>query len=154
MLFRSEVFTHPWFIATLFDAYWAFIAFYVWVAWKEQSAAARVGWFVAIIALGNIAMAAYLLRELFAVPAAGPLDPSGSTLHRLRLNVAVDEAVIDSAADALVEGRVGRDLVFGGERLEVAGRVGGSVDVRNTEPGAEFRVRLPLAGVGEKATAI
>ena len=70
-----EVFTHPWFIATLFDAYWAFIAFYVWVAWKEQSAAARVGWFVAIIALGNIAMAAYLLRELFAVPAAGPLDP-------------------------------------------------------------------------------
>jgi hypothetical protein len=70
-----DVFTHPWFIATLFDAYWAFIAFYVWVAWKEQSAAARIGWFVAIIALGNIAMAAYLLRELFAVPADGPLDP-------------------------------------------------------------------------------
>ena len=70
-----EVFTHPWFIATLFDAYWAFIAFYVWVAWKEQSAAARIGWFVAIIALGNIAMAVYMLRELFAVPAGGPLDP-------------------------------------------------------------------------------
>lgn len=70
-----DVFTHPWFIATLFDAYWAFIAFYVWVAWKEQSAAARIGWFVAIIALGNIAMAVYLLRELFAVPADGPLDP-------------------------------------------------------------------------------
>jgi hypothetical protein len=70
-----EVFTHPWFIATLFDAYWAFIAFYVWVAWKEQSAAARIGWFVAIIALGNIAMAVYMLRELFSVPADGPLDP-------------------------------------------------------------------------------
>ena len=70
-----DVFTHPWFIATLFDAYWAFIAFYVWVAWKEQSAAARIGWFVAIIALGNIAMAVYMLRELFAVPANGPLDP-------------------------------------------------------------------------------
>ena len=70
-----DVFTHPWFIATLFDAYWAFIAFYVWVAWKEQSAAARIGWFVAIIALGNIAMAVYMLRELFAVPADGPLDP-------------------------------------------------------------------------------
>jgi hypothetical protein len=68
-----EVFTHPWFIATLFDAYWAFIAFYVWVAWKEQSLGARVLWFVAIIALGNIAMAAYMLRELFRVPAAGPL---------------------------------------------------------------------------------
>ena len=70
-----DVFTHPWFIATLFDAYWEFIAFYVWVAWKEQSAAARIGWFVAIIALGNIAMAVYMLRELFAVPADGPLDP-------------------------------------------------------------------------------
>lgn len=70
-----DVFTHPWFIATLFDAYWAFIAFYVWVAWKEQSAAARIGWFVAIIALGNIAMAVYMLRELFSVPADGPLDP-------------------------------------------------------------------------------
>ncbi len=67
------VWTHPWFIATLFDAYWAFVSFYVWVAWKEQSLAARVLWFVAIIALGNIAMAAYMLRELFSVPAAGPL---------------------------------------------------------------------------------
>ena len=70
-----EVLAHPWFIATLFDAYWAFVAFYVWVAWKEQSLAARVLWFVAIIALGNIAMAAYFLRELFRVPADGALDP-------------------------------------------------------------------------------
>jgi hypothetical protein len=69
-----EVFGHPWFIATLVDAYWAFIAFYVWVAWKEQSITARLLWFVAIIALGNIAMAAYFLRELFRVPVAGPLD--------------------------------------------------------------------------------
>lgn len=70
-----EVFTHPWFIATLFDAYWAFVTFYVWVAWKEDSLAARVLWFVALIALGNIAMAAYMLRELFATPASGPLAP-------------------------------------------------------------------------------
>lgn len=69
-----EVFTHPWFIATLFDAYWAFVAFYVWVAWKERSLAARLLWFVSILLLGNISMAAYLLRELFAVPASGPLD--------------------------------------------------------------------------------
>lgn len=62
-----EVFTHPWFIATLFDAYWAFIAFYVWVAWKEQTLAARVLWFVAIILLGNLAMATYLLIELFRI---------------------------------------------------------------------------------------
>ena len=71
---RSATFRDPWVIATLFDAYWAFVSFYVWVAWKEQSLAARVLWFIAIILLGNLAMAAYLLRELFAVSAAGPLD--------------------------------------------------------------------------------
>lgn len=69
------VFTHPWFIATLFDAYWAFIAFYVWVAWKEGSLPARILWFVTILLLGNISIAAYMLRELFAIPASGPLEP-------------------------------------------------------------------------------
>ncbi len=67
------VLTHPWFIATLFDAYWGFITFYVWVAWKEQSVAARVLWLVAIVGLGNIAMATYMLRELFRVPLGGEL---------------------------------------------------------------------------------
>lgn len=67
-----DVFTHPWFIATLADAYWAFIAFFVWVAWKEQSLAARLLWFVALIALGNLAIAAYLLTQLFRVSARDP----------------------------------------------------------------------------------
>ena len=62
-----EVYAHPWFIATLVDAYWAFLTFYVWAAWKEQSVAARGLWLVAVLALGNIAMAIYFLRELFAL---------------------------------------------------------------------------------------
>jgi MFS family permease len=70
---HSATFRDPWVIATLFDAYWAFITFYVWVAWKEQSIVARVLWFVSIILLGNMAMSAYMLAQLFAVPAAGPL---------------------------------------------------------------------------------
>lgn len=70
---RSATIRDPWVIATLFDAYWAFIAVYVWVAWKEQSLAARVLWFVALLALGNLAIAAYFLRELFSIPATGPL---------------------------------------------------------------------------------
>jgi hypothetical protein len=70
---RSATFRDPWVIATLFDAYWAFITFYVWVAWKEQSLIARVLWFISIILLGNMAMAAYMLTQLFAVPASGPL---------------------------------------------------------------------------------
>src|ERR1043165_5200654 len=72
---HSATFRNPWVIATLFDAYWAFIAVFVWVAWKEQSLAARVLWFVSLIALGNMAIAAYFLRELFSVPQNGPLDP-------------------------------------------------------------------------------
>jgi hypothetical protein len=69
-----EVFIHPWFIATLFDAYWGFITFFVWVAWKERAMAARILWFLAIILLGNIAMASYVLRELFAVNASAGLE--------------------------------------------------------------------------------
>lgn len=70
-----EVWTHPWFVATLVDAYWAFLTFYVWVAWKEQSLLARVLWLPAILALGNLAMAAYMLRELFRIPAGAPINP-------------------------------------------------------------------------------
>jgi hypothetical protein len=62
-----EVYSHPWFIATLVDAYWGFITFFVWVAWKEESVAARILWFLAVMLLGNIAMALYFLRELSAV---------------------------------------------------------------------------------------
>ena len=31
-----EVVTHPWFIATLFDTYWAFLTFYCWLAYKDH----------------------------------------------------------------------------------------------------------------------
>jgi hypothetical protein len=53
-----------WTIATLVDAYYGFITFYVWVFYKERSAVGRLGWFVAVMLLGNMAMAAYVLREL------------------------------------------------------------------------------------------
>lgn len=70
-----DVFTHPWFIATLFDAYWGFITFFVWVCHKQTSWIARAAWFVAIMLLGNIAMAAYCLSELSALPKDGrPAD--------------------------------------------------------------------------------
>jgi hypothetical protein len=69
---RSATFRDPWVIATLFDAYWAFIAFFVWVAWKEQSLAARLLWFVSLIALGNLAIAIYFLVQLFRVSPSSP----------------------------------------------------------------------------------
>jgi hypothetical protein len=62
-----EVTGNPWFQVTLFDAYFAFLTFYVWVAWKEQSLAARVLWFITVMLWGNFAMATYMLIELFRV---------------------------------------------------------------------------------------
>jgi hypothetical protein len=59
-----------WTIATLIDAYYGFITFYAWVLWKEVRALPRVLWFVAIMLLGNIAMSAYVLRQLARRPAA------------------------------------------------------------------------------------
>ena len=59
---------HPWFIATLFDCYFGFLTFYLWVAYRETSWLARTLWLVAILALGNIAMSAYMLSALWRLP--------------------------------------------------------------------------------------
>ena len=69
-----EVYGHPWFIATLFDAYWGFITFFVWVCYRQTSPVARCAWFVAIMLLGNIAMAAYCLDALSRIPPGGKLS--------------------------------------------------------------------------------
>jgi Protein of unknown function (DUF1475) len=63
--------THPWFLATLADAYWGFTTFFVWVCYKQTSWVARGGWFFAIMLLGNIAMSSYCLAELCRVPREG-----------------------------------------------------------------------------------
>ncbi len=70
----AEVIGHPWMIATLFDAYWGFLAFYFWICYKEVSLLSRVGWLVAVLLLGNIAMAVYALIQLFRVPASASME--------------------------------------------------------------------------------
>jgi hypothetical protein len=70
----AEVRQHPWFLTTLLDAYLAFLAFYVWVAWKEGSITARVLWFFAIMLWGNVAIAIYALRELARLRGDEPLQ--------------------------------------------------------------------------------
>ncbi len=70
---RSVV-MHPWFIATMFDTYWGFLTFYCWVAYKERSWPAKILWLIAILLLGNIAMAIYSLIQLFRVPATAKLE--------------------------------------------------------------------------------
>jgi Protein of unknown function (DUF1475) len=73
------VVSHPWFIATMFDAYWGFITFYCWACYKESSWAKRICWLIAILLLGNIAMSSYVLNKLFRLP-------SGATVRDLIAN--------------------------------------------------------------------
>ena len=72
------MYAHPWFVATLFDTYFAFLTFYVWLAYKETGLVRRLVWLIAILLLGNIAMAAYLLWKLFQLrPDAGSVGYAG-----------------------------------------------------------------------------
>ncbi len=70
----SNFSANPWAVATLYDAYAGFITFFVWVAFKERGAGGRILWFVLILCLGNIAMSAYVLRELFRLPAGEKVE--------------------------------------------------------------------------------
>ena len=65
---------NPWAVATLYDAYFGFITFWCWVAYKERSLRPRLIWLVLILALGNIAMSAYVLIQLFRLKPEQPLD--------------------------------------------------------------------------------
>jgi predicted permease len=69
-----SVVQHPWFIATLFDCYFGFLTFYLWVAYREADWLARALWLLAILALGNIAMSAYMLLALWRLPAGAAID--------------------------------------------------------------------------------
>jgi biotin transporter BioY len=65
---------NPWAVATLYDAYAGFLTFYMWVVFKERGWGGRILWFVLIMCLGNIAMSAYVLRELFRLPAGEKVE--------------------------------------------------------------------------------
>ena len=61
----AELWPDPWFKATLADAYFGFLTVYVWIAFKESTLRARILWFILLMALGNIAIATYVLIQLF-----------------------------------------------------------------------------------------
>jgi Protein of unknown function (DUF1475) len=64
----------PWAVATLFDAYFGFLTFFIWVCFKERGLLAKVIWFVLVMALGNIAMSGYVLMQLFKLKSDEPLS--------------------------------------------------------------------------------
>jgi len=68
-----EILGDRWFQATLADAYFGFVTFYVWVAYKESTWASKVIWFLLVMLLGNIAMAIYVLIQLWRLEKGQPV---------------------------------------------------------------------------------
>lgn len=66
--------THPWFLATTADAYFAFTTLGLWMAYKQTCWTAKISWFLASLLLGNIATGAYCLAELILEPREAPIS--------------------------------------------------------------------------------
>lgn len=74
LLAQPEAGSNPWFIATLADAYFGFLWFWLWVAYREVRWTSRLGWLVLILGLGNMAMAAYALLTLIRLPRGAGIE--------------------------------------------------------------------------------
>jgi hypothetical protein len=72
---------NAWTIATLCDAYFGFVTFYVWVAYKERRWLPRIAWLIAILLLGNMAMSAYVLLQLRRLPKEDPMSALLTARH-------------------------------------------------------------------------
>ena len=68
-----DLVVHPWFIATLFDTYFGFLTFWLWLAYRERSWAARIVWLIAILLLGNIAMSLYMMQIVWRLPTSASI---------------------------------------------------------------------------------
>jgi hypothetical protein len=56
-----------WFRLTLADAYFGFLIVYLWVWYKERRFGSKIVWLVLFVTLGNMAVAVYILIQLFTV---------------------------------------------------------------------------------------
>ncbi len=68
VLDNGPLMSDVWFQATLADAYFGFLTFFVWVAWKEPTFLRRAIWFLLIMLLGNLAMSVYVLIVIVKLP--------------------------------------------------------------------------------------
>ena len=62
--FRHVV-EYRWGWATLADTYFAFLTFYLWIFMRERNLVPRIAWFVGVMALGNMAISAYILLQIY-----------------------------------------------------------------------------------------
>lgn len=60
----ADLLVFPWFHVTLIDLYAGFILFLIWLWYREPYFGVRVGMTAAVLLLGNLAAAAYVLWRL------------------------------------------------------------------------------------------
>lgn len=60
--------SHPWFVATIADAFAGLAVAYAWLLYKETSWISRIAWLLAFLALGHLAVISYVVAELFLTP--------------------------------------------------------------------------------------
>ncbi len=70
----GELWSDPWFRATLADAYFGFLVIYLWIAYREPTRTAKVLWFGLLMLLGNIAIAVYVLIQLVRLPRGATME--------------------------------------------------------------------------------
>jgi hypothetical protein len=63
-----------WGVATLFDAYFGFLWFWLWIAYKEASLGRSLLWLLLLFTLGNLAMAAYVMIQLHRLQPGGGVE--------------------------------------------------------------------------------
>jgi Protein of unknown function (DUF1475) len=73
MLGFARVAKDRWGLATLFDAYFGFLWFWLWVSYKEASIWKSLLALIALLALGNFAIAGYVMLQLWKLPKGAPL---------------------------------------------------------------------------------
>lgn len=64
----------PWAVMTLYDAYFAFFFFYIWLFYKEENWLVRILWFILVLLFGTIAMSLYMLILLFKLKEGEGMD--------------------------------------------------------------------------------
>lgn len=65
--------SEPWGLATMFDAYFGFLAFWLYTAWRERTWLARASWLIALMLLGNFAIAGYAFACLWQTPSTATI---------------------------------------------------------------------------------
>ena len=64
----SEVGSETWGLATLMDAYFAFVLVGLWIWWREPGWIRGLLWMLGIFMLGNFTMAGYILIQMYRTP--------------------------------------------------------------------------------------